>query len=114
MLIQAFLRGFIVIGRNQQGAVGADALGVPGKGNRLVRGVGSGAGNHGDPLIDDLHGQRHDAFVFRVREGGGFAGGSARDDPMRAVGDVKFDQLAVRLFVEGALPKRRDDRNEGS
>ena len=114
VLIQAFLCGLVVIGRNEERTVRAGLLGVGGKGNRLVRGIRAGACNHRDPPVHDFHGKRDHALVFFVRERGGFPRGPAGHDAMRAVGNLKLDQLAIRGFVECAVLERGDDSDKGS
>ena len=66
VLIQPFLCGLVVIGRDEERAVRAGLFGVGGKGDRLVRGVRAGTGNHRNPPVDDLHGKRHDVLVLFV------------------------------------------------
>ena len=114
MLIQAFLCGLVVIGRNEERAVRAGSFGMGGKGNRFVRGIRAGAGNHRDPPVHDFHGQRDHALVFFVRERGGFPRGPAGNDAMRAVGDLKLDQLTIGRFVDCAVLERCDDSDKGS
>lgn len=70
---QPFLRGFVVIGRNEQSGIGPGLFGEGGQAYGLGRVVGPGPGHDGDTAFDLLDADAHGFFVFLVGHSGGFA-----------------------------------------
>ena len=52
--------------------------------------------------------------MFLMRQRGGLAGGAAGDDALRAVVEMKLEQVAKRLFVDLPVLERGDDGDKRS
>jgi len=108
MLEKAFLRWFIVIGRNLEGTIRADFFGVLGKIDRFGGGVASRAGEHLEFARGKFHRELDDFNVLVVIDGGRFAGRADRHDSVDASLDLNFDQSLERGFINFAIFKWRD------
>ncbi len=89
MLVEAFLRGLVVVGADLQGGVGAGLLGEGGQLDGLGGGVGAGAGDDGDAAVGGTDDPLDDLLVLFVVEGGRFAGGADGDDAVGAALDLE-------------------------
>ena len=84
---------------------------MPGQRDGLVGAVGPRAGDDRDAAFDRLDGERHHALMLLMRERSGLAGGAAGDDPVRAVGELKLDEIAQRPLVDPSFPEGGDHRD---
>ena len=100
VLVHALLRGLVVIGRDDQHGVCARLLGVLRKIDRLLGGVRARAGDDGDTALGLIDAPLDDLLVLVVRERRALAGGSDRHQSVGALGDLPFDNVAERLFVD--------------
>ena len=91
MLINAFLRGAIVIRRNHQGPVSAGLFRFAREPNRFFGGIGAGAGDDRNAFVDGFDHRANDFVVLLMAQRGRFAGGAAGHDAMRAVVEMKVD-----------------------
>ncbi len=108
--VEAFLGRLVVVAGRMQGGVGADLLGEAGEVDRLVGRVGAGTGDHRHALPGGFDAQLDDALVLVVAEGGAFAGGADRHQPVRSLRDLPIHQLLERPFVDRAALERRNQR----
>ncbi len=69
--VQALLRGLVVVRRDDQEAVGADALGLAGQLDAVVGVVGSDAGDDVGAVADGLQDGSYEVRFLRVTGGGG-------------------------------------------
>ncbi len=115
MLIEAFLRGLVVIRRDGENTIDADALQLAGEFDHLARVVAAGAAKHGRfPLRLIDHNLDH-AQVFGARERGAFAGGTARNQKVYPSVDLPADELAQSALVERQVTlERRNQRRAAS
>ena len=112
MLVQAFLRGLVVVGRDVQGGVGADLFGELGQGDGFAGVVGARSGDDGNAFVDLLHADADGGFVFLVGHRGGFAGGAAGHEAVDALFDLPFDEFAVGFLIDLAVLERRHQSGE--
>ena len=110
MQIQAFLGGLVVIGGDQQRAVGPGLFGKEGQADGFAGIVGTGPGQHRHPAFGLIDTDFNDPLVFLVGQRGGFAGGAARHQTVDAFGDLAFDKGPVGLFIHGIILERGDKR----
>ena len=103
----AVLRGFVVVGRQQQRAVGAHLARSGGQPNRLGGRVRAGARDHRDALSRLLDRELDHIVVFGVSKRGGFSGRAARNQPVDPALNLPLDQIAQRGRVHLAVAKRR-------
>ena len=110
VLVEALLRGLVVVGHDLEQAVDADFGGELGGFDGGSGAVGAGAGDEGGvELVDD--GQQlaeEDALLF-VGEGGGFAGGAGDDDAVGAALDQRDGEGLGLLDVDRAVLAHRRD-----
>ena len=102
--IHALLCGPVVIGRDDEGGVGAGLFGVTGQFDRLGGAVGAGAGDDGDAAVGDFDGHFDDALVFGVDRASGFRRWCRRGRCRRCPG-----RSAIRRRSE-TRPRRRRRR----
>ena len=108
VLIDALLRGLVVVGGDDQRGVGPGLGGPAGQPQGLVGAVAAGAGHDLDPPGRRLdHGGDH-PLVLGVRERGRLAGRAHRADARRAGRDLKLDLPLQGLEVHLAVAERRD------
>ena len=111
MAVVAFLRRLVVIGTDQERAVGADALGEARQADGLAGAVGAGAGHHLDPARRPLADGGDDALVLLMVQGRRLAGGTHGGQAVGALLDVPIDQLEQRREVDLPVAERRDQRD---
>ena len=112
VLVEPFLGRLVVIGRDDERAVGARLLGVAREVDRLRGRVGAGAGDDRDPPLRHLDAELDDALVLGMAQGRRFAGRAARHDGVRPFLDLPVDEALKALLVDGAIPERRDERDQ--
>ena len=112
VLVHALLRGLVVIGRDQQCAVGARLFCKLGQADCFCRVVGTRTGQHRHTALDLINADFNNPFVFFVGQGGRFAGGSARNQTVNALADLVFNKCAVRFFVQFVVPERGYKRGQ--
>ena len=115
VLDQAGLRGFVVIRRDLQQRVGADAFGVLRELQRIRGVVGAGARDDRNSAGNLLDAEADALFVFGIVERSGFAGRTADRDAVGAAGDLEFDQFRKLGVIDRIIiMKRSHDSNAGS
>ena len=114
MFVEPLLGRLVVIGRDQQRAVGTCLLGELGQLHRLAGGVRPGARQYRDFVLAHLHRDGNHLMMFLVGQGGRLAGGAAGHDPLGAVFNMKLQQIAKRLLIHLAVLERGDNRHQGS
>ncbi len=87
---------------------------VAGEVEGFRRGVGAGTGDHGKSVARRLHHDLHHALVLVVAQGGRLAGGTTRNQAVRAVRRVELHELPELRFVDFAAAERGDQRDEGA
>jgi hypothetical protein len=110
----AFLRRLVVVGRDQQRAVGAHAPGMARQLDRFARVVRARSGEYLDAPPRGLDGDLHHAHVLRVGESRGLARRAAGSHAVDARRHLELDELAQRRLVELAVAKWRHQRREDS
>ena len=100
MLDQTCLRGLVIIGRHGQQRVRAGSLRRLGKHDGGFGVVAAGAGNNGDPAVDFLSDKGKHIAVLLLGQRRRLAGGTAGDDRVGAVGDMKLKQLLQYLKID--------------
>ena len=115
MAKDAFLPRPVVIGRHHQRRVRSRR---PGRGHVLrgdagVVAAGAGDDRHAPPRLVDAG--PHDPEMLLEAQRRRLAGGAARDEAGRALGDLPFDEVAIGALVEAAIGReRRDERRDRS
>ena len=111
MLINALFVGLVVIGGNEQQAVGAQALIGERLGKHGLRGVGTRAGDDGDAARNLLDHCGDDGVVLVVGHRGALAGGAQGEDGVGTILQVEIDKAPERVKVDAAVLFKR--RNKG-
>ena len=112
MLVHAFLGRLVIIRRHYQHSVGACLLGMLGKLDRLLGGIGPGAGDHGNAAPRLLNAPFDHAVMLVMAHGRTFAGCADRYQAMGALRYLPAHQGAERRFVERAILEWRNQRGE--
>jgi hypothetical protein len=86
MRVDALLRRLVVVGREQERAVGAGVLRVARQLDRLAGRVRAGAGQDRDATLRGLDDDLDDAAVLEMGEGRGLTGGSEGAESPEAAG----------------------------
>jgi hypothetical protein len=73
-------------------------------------GLAADADKHRHAPGDDRERALDERLALIIIEGRAFAGGAQREDAADPGGDVMLDQLVVADEIDGALVKRRHDR----
>ena len=115
VLVDAFLRGLVVVRHHRQAAVRADLLRKAGELDGLAGGVAAGARHHGHPPANVVYRDADDLAVLLDRHRGRFAGGADHPDAVGAFGNVPVDQGAQAVVVDLAVVEhRRDERHDAA
>ena len=113
MLIDTLFVGLVVVGGDEQQAVGSQALVSKRLGEHGLRGVGARAGNDGDAACNMLDHGGDDGVVLVVGHRGALAGGAQGEDGVGAILQVEIDKALERVKVDAAvLFKRRDEGDD--
>ena len=113
MLVDSLFVGLVVVGGNEQQAVGAQALIGERLGEHGLRGVGARAGDDGDAACDLLDHRGDNGVVLFVGHRGALAGGAQGEDGVSAILQVEIDEALKRVKVDAAvLFKRRDEGDD--
>ena len=91
MLVEAFLRGLVVVGSDGENAVGAQGFDLVGQFDDFVGVVAAGAGQHGDFAFGFFQRDLHHAQMLGAGERGALAGGAAGDEEIDAGLDLAAD-----------------------
>ena len=110
VLVDALFVGLVVVGGDEQQAVGAQALVGERLGEHRLRGVGARAGDDGDATCDLLDHGGNDGVVFVVGHRGALAGGAQGEDGVGAILQVEIDQALKRIKVDAAVLLKRGDK----
>ena len=100
---QSVLRRLIVIWRHQQGSLGTTFFRAFGELDGFGGGIGAGAGNHRQALINNLVAARQQIAMLRRAQRGRFPGGTGNDQRVRALLDMKVDQGFQRRVINVAI-----------
>src|SRR5690606_34242858 len=92
----------------------ARILRMPGEVDRLCRRVGASTRDHRYALSDSLHTNLDDPFVLVVGKCGALAGRSDRNEAVRTLSDLPFDDPLISRLIESAVLERRNQRRERS
>ena len=111
VLIDTLFVGFIVVGGDEQQAVGSQALVGERLGEHGLRGVGARAGDDGDASCNLLDHGGDNGVVLVVGHRGALAGGAQGEDGVGAVLQVEIDKAFERVKVDAAVLFER--RNKG-
>ena len=114
LAVQPFRRRLVVIGADDQHAVGTGIGGMARQAHRLGGGVRAGAGDHRNAAGGLLDAQLDDTVMLVMRQGRRFTGGAYGHEPMRAALDLEFDKFSERILVDPPVAERRDQRGVGS
>ena len=115
VLVEAFLGGLVVVGRDGEDAVRAQALQFARQFDDFARVVAARAAQHRHLALGLFDRDLDDAQMLGARERGAFAGGAAGNQEIDSGIDLAADQPAQRLFIERQIaPERSDQRRAAS
>ena len=112
MLVDALFVGLVVVGGNEQQAVGAQSLIGERLGEHGLRGVGARAGDDGDASCNLLDHCGDDGVVLVIGHRGTLTGGAQGEDGVGAILQVKIDQALERIKVDAAVLLKRGDKGD--
>jgi hypothetical protein len=107
MLIQAFLRRLVIIGRDDEQGIRARLFAMPGEFDRLDRVVRAGTGDHRHPALRLGDAPFDDFLVLVMGQRRALARRSHRNKAPGAVLDLPIDVSPEGLLVERAVLERR-------
>ena len=108
MVVQPFLRRLVVIGADNQHAIGTGSSGIFRQTDGLGRAVRSSAGNHRHAARRLLDANLDAAVMLFMRQGRRFTGRADRHQAMRAVFDLEIDKFPECSRINLAVAERRD------
>ena len=111
VLIDTLFVGLVVVGGNEQQAVGSQALVSKRLGEHGLRGVGARAGDDGDASCNMLDHGGDDGVVLVIGHRGALAGGAQGENGVGAILQVEIDKALERVKVDTAVLFKR--RNQG-
>lgn len=115
MAVDAFLVRLVVVGRDDEEAVGAEALERERLLEHRARVVRARPADHRNAARDALHRVLADGIVLFVGHGGGFAGRAEDDERIGFVFKMKVDEFAQLLKVDGSVfMEGRHEGDEGA
>ena len=114
MLIQAALRGLVVIRGDEQQCIRAVALRILREHDRGLGGVAAGAGNDRNAVRGHFHCEADDLAVLLLGERRAFAGRSGDDKCVCAVLDLIVDQSPELIIIHGAVCMEWCHKRNGS
>ena len=115
VLVEAFLRGLVVVRRDGEDAVDAQVLQFAGELDDFGGVVAAGAGEHGDLALGLFERDLDHAQMFVARERGALAGGAAGHQEVDACRDLAPHQPAQRGFIQRQIgPERSHQRGAAS
>lgn len=100
VLVESFLRGFVVVRADLERCVGAGFFGGLGEVDGFVGGVGSAAGYDENALVGEFDGGADDFEVFVGVKSGRFSGGADGDDASDAGCDLSVDEGFEGFVIE--------------
>ena len=80
----------------------------------LVGAVRTGPGEDRNPTVRHLDADLGHSLVLGMAQRRRFSRGAAGQQPVRALGDLPFDEVAERALVDLAAVERRDQRDIGT
>ena len=110
--VDALFVGLVVVGGNEQQAVGAQSLIGERLGEHGLRGVGARAGNDGDASCNLLDHRGDNGVVLVVGHRGALAGGAQGEDGIGAILQVEIDKALERVKVDTAVLFKRRDKGD--
>ena len=114
MLAQTVLRRPVVIGADRDDAGEIVMIKPVQHLQRLGRRIAADADKHRHAPGDDRERAFDERLVLVVIQGRALAGRAQREDAADPGGDVMLDELVVAGEIDGALVKRRHDRQPGA
>ncbi len=120
MALEHALVRAVVVRRDDEGRVRAQLGGSTRRADRRVGVVRARAGDDGHAAASrarrrDLHRDLDEALALRLAQGGGLAGGPARDQAIDAGEDLPAHEAPEGGLVEGPFEReRRDERGQGA
>ena len=112
VLIDALFVGLVVVGGDEQQAVGAQALVGERLGEHGLRGVGARAGNDGDASCNLLDHRGDNGVVLVVSHRGALAGSTQGEDSVGAILQVEIDKAPECVKVDTAVLFKRRDKGD--
>ena len=103
VLIDALFIGLVVVGGNEQQAIGAQTLVGERLGEHGLRGVGARAGDDGDASCNLLDHGGDNGVVLVIGHRGALAGGAQGEDGVGAVLQVEIDKALECVKVDTAV-----------
>ena len=113
MAKQPFLRRLVVIGADNQDAIGTCIGCVPGKAYSLRRAVRPGTGNDRHAASRLFDAQFDHTVMLFMRQRRRFAGCANRHKTMRPVLDLEIDQFSESRLIDLTVAERCDQRGVG-
>src|SRR5208282_3432265 len=114
VLVQALLRGLVVIRADGEDSGRAERFVVACALDDFGGVVAAGAGNDAHPAARLFDRDLDDAVELRVRERRAFARGAAGHEEIDAGVDLALDETAQRLLIEGLVPPKRSDQRRAA
>jgi hypothetical protein len=109
----ACLRGLVVIGRDDEGGIGADAFGVLDQADAFDGVVRPRACDDRHAPCGEFHDRFDDGFMFFVAERRAFACGADGDKAGGAAFDLPIDKFLQRVQIKFAVLERRYQGGNG-
>ena len=106
MCVEAVLGRLVVVGRDDQGRIGAHLPRVLGETDRFARAVRARAGDHRHATPYGLDNHLDHAPVLDMAQGRTLTGRADRNHAVRPIGDVPVDELAESRLVDSAVAER--------
>ena len=111
---QARLTGLVVVRGDQQQGIGTVGLGLLGQPDGILGIVGTRARNHRHTACGLLDRIADAGGMLLIRQRRGFAGGTADDDGIGAMGDLVINDAAQFFKVYAAIGVHRGDNGNRS
>ena len=112
MLIEPFLRRLVVVGRDDENAVGTGLLGIDRELNGFIRRIRPCAGNHRHALLGGLNRDVDDTLMLFKVECRALARGPDRNQAVSAFGNLPIDKARQGRFINCAISERRKKRRD--
>src|SRR5208337_3744120 len=114
MLVEALLRGLVVVGRDGENAVGAEVRELARERDHFGGVVTAGTGENRHFALREFHGDLDDAQMFLMGERRAFSRGATRHKKSDARGNLALDQRAQRGFIQRTIAAKGSDERGAS